>query len=765
MMYNAFISYSHSQDSKLSSSLEKALEKFAKPTFKRRALHVFRDSNDLSVSPDLWGKIETALSKTEHFIFLASPRSANSHYCNKEVEYWINTKTTDNFLIALTDGEIKWDHSKNDFDWSVTTAVPKQLSKKFKNEPLYVDFRHLTEVEDLSLENPAFKENVVLFAATLHGRSVGDMVGESVKQHKRTMRIRNAAISVLSILLLASVGLSIFAMKQKNVAERETARALLNNYISSSQAQFTEDPTKALRLAEYAYTFAKANGFSTKKATEQLLKVFYSKSGFYQEGTFPAAVLKQKNTIEHNGIRLVDRSGSATNGTEYHEIDASGKTQFIYRFQYPRYNVRFSSDGKYLLSDDMDGIGFTHYVQKRRNNTTLFEVPGDQEFQPPTSATRSNVILLAGGQLPSPLLYISDNENTINVTIEGFSGFDALITTADISKNTKYAAFGSANGNAAIIDNDAYYQDSKWNFNRFKNRALLKSSAQKSIKYIRFIDDDNYVATVSTEGRTLEMNRHVIDTVVYLWKTEPAPYYQLDLNRYPGPEEAKHDIYLEPFEKNNEKRYIHFDEKMILMSKTRGELTRFSLEKTPDKSPNGLYYANSEGIFNSENDLLVKLNIFDHDNNRAFTTFSNDGKYYKVSTNEGSDTKLFVLDPELIIERFNNVNEFGHIAYLSDDDLERFGIAKERYIRSNDALSSLESKVVSVDDLRLRETPDLDGDVIDQLGFGNRVKLLGEKSANTLEVTINGKAITDYWYKVETGNGQQGWIHGCCFVK
>ena len=79
---------------------------------------------------------------------------------------------------------------------------------------------------------------------------------------------------------------------------------------------------------------------------------------------------------------------------------------------------------------------------------------------------------------------------------------------------------------------------------------------------------------------------------------------------------------------------MHFDEKMILMSKTQGELTRFSLEKTSDKSPNGLYYANSEGIFNSENDLLVKLNIFNHDNNRAFTTFSNDGKYYKVSTNE-----------------------------------------------------------------------------------------------------------------------------------
>ncbi len=81
MKYNAFISYSHSQDSDLALSLEKALEKFAKPTFKRRALNIFRDSNDLSVSPDLWGKIEEGLEQSEYFIFFASLKSAQSHYC------------------------------------------------------------------------------------------------------------------------------------------------------------------------------------------------------------------------------------------------------------------------------------------------------------------------------------------------------------------------------------------------------------------------------------------------------------------------------------------------------------------------------------------------------------------------------------------------------------------------------------------------------------------------------------------------------------
>ena len=78
MKYNAFISYSHRQDSKLAPCLETALEKFAKPTFKRRALEIFRDSNDLSASPDLWGKIEEDLDESEYVtslvMLLTSPK-------------------------------------------------------------------------------------------------------------------------------------------------------------------------------------------------------------------------------------------------------------------------------------------------------------------------------------------------------------------------------------------------------------------------------------------------------------------------------------------------------------------------------------------------------------------------------------------------------------------------------------------------------------------------------------------------------------------
>jgi hypothetical protein len=179
-------------------------------------------------------------------------------------------------LIVLTDGEILWDESTNDFDWSVTTAIPKELSGTFSGEPFYIDFRNAGPEASLNLDNPDYKTRLVLLAATLHNKSIGDMVGEAVKQHKRTMRIRNAAITTLSILLLIAVASAIYAVGQKN-------KALLSNYIANSQAQFNEDPTKSLRLAEHAYKFAKSKNLSTENAAEQLIKVFYSGYGFYQE--------------------------------------------------------------------------------------------------------------------------------------------------------------------------------------------------------------------------------------------------------------------------------------------------------------------------------------------------------------------------------------------------------------------------------------------------------------------------------------------------
>jgi hypothetical protein len=137
--YDAFISYSHAADGKLAPSLQRGLRGFAKPWYRLNALRVFRDQTSLSATPALWSGIERALAASGFFILLASPDAAASVWVDKEVSYWREHKPIDNFLIALTDGEIAWDSGAGDVNWGQATALPRSLEAAFASEPFWVD--------------------------------------------------------------------------------------------------------------------------------------------------------------------------------------------------------------------------------------------------------------------------------------------------------------------------------------------------------------------------------------------------------------------------------------------------------------------------------------------------------------------------------------------------------------------------------------------------------------------------------------------------
>lgn len=219
-----------------------------------RALTIFRDETDLSAAPDLWGSIEAALSKSEYFVFMASPTAASSKWVRKEVDFWLANRSPSTILIVLTDGEIVWSEECQDFDWKKTDTLPDNLRGQFKAEPLYVDVRQSRSADDLTLANPKFKEKIARLAATLHNRRIGDMIGEDVRQHRRTIRIKNAAITLLVGLLLSAVGLAIYSNLQRQAAVRQersaTARALA---IRADTAVRDKEFDLALLLSVQAY--------------------------------------------------------------------------------------------------------------------------------------------------------------------------------------------------------------------------------------------------------------------------------------------------------------------------------------------------------------------------------------------------------------------------------------------------------------------------------------------------------------------------------
>ncbi|WP_442846165.1 TIR domain-containing protein [Leeuwenhoekiella sp. H156] len=623
MKYKAFLSYSHSQDTDLGTSLEKALEKFAKPTFKRRALEIFRDANDLSAAADLGEKIRTGLEESEYFICMACEKYAQSKWCAREAEWWRDHKSIDTFLIVLTQGEILWDESTNDFDWNVTTAIPKVLSGAFNGEPFYVDFRNLGPKEKLTLENPEFKNRVVLLAATLHGKSIGDMVGEAVKQHKRTVRLRNAAISVLSILLVAVIIALFYAVNQKN-------RALLSSYLANAQAQFTEDPTRSLRLAEYAWNFAQENDFPTAEAGELITKVFYSGYGFYQEQTDD---LPDFESMENSAPRVA--------------------------------RTPFESRVLQLTDSILNTVPKDNYLS---NQSDLYI---DSENESAILAVSSNAVGF------TQLYFIETADfyiNRVHVLLPGFVGFTGYIQDIDISNDGTYTVLGSANGKTAVLDN-AFYRSNP-DKNRFKDRAILMAEEGYPVRGISLLNDDDLIG-VASFGSTYENGyREDLPQTTYYFKTAAFPYIEL---RNDDSEQGNSSLdsfyYITPDDSQNNDPFTWFHFAQSLHSKDGAVIAQFpdaeGVKLESVESPDGNYFASYKAVFNKHGEQLIALDLDFIDNPGVAICFSTDSKYFKVSYLDGLE-RIFPLDPQTILKRINKVEIMGNIAHLSPADKVRF---------------------------------------------------------------------------------------------
>lgn len=67
---------------------------------------------------------------------------------------------------------------------------------------------------------------------------------------------------------------------------------------------------------------------------------------------------------------------------------------------------------------------------------------------------------------------------------------------------------------------------------------------------------------------------------------------------------------------------------------------------------------------------------------------------------------------------------------------------------------------VTIDGLKLRKTPSLKGDVITTLELYEAVTFLGKKSEKQEEISLGYEKVTDYWVKVRSKSGKEGWVFG-----
>lgn len=254
MNYNAFISYSQTEDQVLASKLQNELHRIMQPWHRLRPseLNIFRDATDLTPARSLPDSIKNGIANSDYFILLASPKSSQSKWVIREVELFLekcNNKRIDpstKIIIVLTKGEIRWNTETNSRNLYPNDALPEIINNLFTEEPLWIDFREIKKGKNLNVNRSIFKIGVVRIAAALLNIKPADIDSKQIKDKKK---VRWMIIFTL-IILVGLIGLIYLKI---NEANNERGKAYARLYYTKAIQLRDNDPEKALRIAHYSY--------------------------------------------------------------------------------------------------------------------------------------------------------------------------------------------------------------------------------------------------------------------------------------------------------------------------------------------------------------------------------------------------------------------------------------------------------------------------------------------------------------------------------
>ncbi len=140
-----------------------------------------------------------------------------------EVAYWLEHKSRETMLIALTEGELHWDETARDFRWDETTPLPPALKGKFSYEPKWIDFRQWRDAPEIA--ETKFIEAGADLAAAVHGIPKEDLLSQEMRQQKRALRLAWSAAGVLFALAGLAAWQWAEAVQQGRIASEQRDRA------------------------------------------------------------------------------------------------------------------------------------------------------------------------------------------------------------------------------------------------------------------------------------------------------------------------------------------------------------------------------------------------------------------------------------------------------------------------------------------------------------------------------------------------------------
>lgn len=266
--YDAFISYSHSADLEFGSRLQRGLQTLAKAWYQRQVIKVYRDQTDLAATPELLATILRELDRSRFLILMASPEAARSTWVHREIDHWLETRSSSTILIAVTSGGIHWDEQRNDFDWQETSALPKRLEAVYRTEPLWVDLRWARSAKNLVRSNPDFLRAVAQLSAPIRDKDVRVLFDEHSREHRRTLRHAWSAAVALLFLLIISVVLYFQSQANYTTAQKRLA----DIYQEQGRRELADGrPGRAVVYLASAYALNAARGSSDRGVLPYLI--------------------------------------------------------------------------------------------------------------------------------------------------------------------------------------------------------------------------------------------------------------------------------------------------------------------------------------------------------------------------------------------------------------------------------------------------------------------------------------------------------------
>ena len=196
--YDAFISYDH-HDRPVAAGIQSGLHRIGRRVGQLHALRVFRDSTDLTASPDLWGKVTEAMDRSRYLIVVLSPRAAASSGSTRRSPTGWSDRGPDQLLFVVAEGQLHWDEATGRFDPDRSDAALPVLT-----QPGVLPPSRCTSTSAMTRRGtrnaPMFREKVTDLAAPIHGKPKYELASDDVREQRRFRRLRRAAIAGLVML-------------------------------------------------------------------------------------------------------------------------------------------------------------------------------------------------------------------------------------------------------------------------------------------------------------------------------------------------------------------------------------------------------------------------------------------------------------------------------------------------------------------------------------------------------------------------------------